>query len=206
MKLFKNSFNWLGNGCPEGTEENSPAFQRWEVRPTRTSPVGTAERWNPARLIGIQPSLRDVNSGNRIPGVETPGYSREVPWGRSGDESTNIIRTQVRALFSSLPRALTALLLVSISLFTGCESTDGGSSSTTVYYGTAFYDPWYHGHYDYDYDVIVTPPDRPGSDPRPSHPIARPPASGGGVSPRPTPMPSIPSTPRVSPRGGGGRR
>ena len=56
----------------------------------------------------------------------------------------------------------------------------------------------YHDHG----DIIVTPPDRPDSGPRPEHPIARPPAS----SPRPTPMPSIPSAPRVSSRGGGGRR
>ena len=101
---------------------------------------------------------------------------------------------------------LGASLLITLGTFTACESTDGGSGgSTTVYYGTGFYDPWYSGHYDYDYDVIVTPPDRPGSDPRPSHPIARPPASGGGVSPRPTPMPSIPSAPRPMPRGGGRR-
>jgi hypothetical protein len=36
----------------------------------------------------------------------------------------------------------------------------------------------------------------------PEQPIARPPAS----TPRPTPMPSIPSAPRPMPRGGGGRR
>ena len=95
-------------------------------------------------------------------------------------------------------------LLFALVIFPGCESTDSGSThtSTTVYYGVGFYDPWYHGDYDYDYDVIVTPPDRPGSGARPSHPIARPPEA----RPRPTPMPSIPSTPRVSPRGGGGRR
>jgi hypothetical protein len=100
---------------------------------------------------------------------------------------------------------LTVTVLLALGTFSGCESTDGGSSNTTVYYGVGLYDPWYHGDYDYDYDVIVTPPDRPdrpGSDPRPSHPIARPPST----APRPTPMPSIPSAPRVAPRGGGGRR
>jgi len=100
---------------------------------------------------------------------------------------------------------LGAIPMLGLGVFTGCESTDGGTSTTTVYYGVGVYDPWYHGDYDYDYDVIVTPPDRPdrpGSDPRPSHPIARPPA----VGPRPTPLPSIPSAPRPMPRGGGGRR
>src|SRR5262245_45973285 len=104
---------------------------------------------------------------------------------------------------SKISFKLAAALLLGLGLFSGCESTDGGGSSTTVYYGVGSYDPWYYGHYDYDSDVIVTPPPgRPGSDPHPSHPIARPPDS----TPRPTPMPSIPSAPRAMPRGGGGRR
>ena len=116
---------------------------------------------------------------------------------------------------------LAVSLLLALAIFTGCESTDSGSTAATsnVYYGVGFYDPWYYGDYHYDGDIIVTPPspgsppvDRPPlSDPRPSQPIARPPSA----SPRPTaassqpaarPMPSIPSTPRVAPRGGGGRR
>ena len=127
------------------------------------------------------------------------------------------------------PRA--TILLLALSLFTGCESTESGSSggSTTVYYGAAFYDPWYHGDYDHDHDhdVVVTPPpvvDRPplgegGFAPRPEHPIAKPPgesyrptrpsqqpsARPPSVSTRPAPRPSIPSTPRPAPRGGGGR-
>lgn len=89
-------------------------------------------------------------------------------------------------------------------IVTGCASSDGGGSvSGSVYYGVGFYDPWYHGGYDNDVDIIVTPPsDRPGAGARPEHPIAHPPTS----TPRPTPMPSIPSTPRAAPRGGGGRR
>jgi hypothetical protein len=112
-------------------------------------------------------------------------------------------RTKVRAPFGEL----TVVLLVSISALTGCESTDGGSAhvSGSAYYGAGFYDPWYYGgDYD-DADIVVTPPDRPDRPDRPvrpEQPIARPPAS----TPRPTPMPSIPSTPRPMPRGGGGRR
>lgn len=81
------------------------------------------------------------------------------------------------------------------TLLTGCESTDGGGGDVHggAYYGTGFYDPWYYGGYDDDVDVIVTPPNEPV---RPTHPIARPPASMG---PRPTPMPSIPMRPM--PRG-----
>jgi len=110
-------------------------------------------------------------------------------------------------------------LFVLTATFTGCESTDGGSTQTTtnVYYGVGFYDPWYYGHYDYNYDVVVTPPERPGAPPRPVHPIepppnrpiARPeqPIARPPPSVRPSPMPSIPSTPRAAPRmGGGGRR
>src|SRR5688572_17927143 len=92
---------------------------------------------------------------------------------------------------------LIAPLALALVLFTGCESTDSGSSaSVSAYYGVGFYDPWYYGgDYD-DVDIIVTPPSRPESGPRPTHPIATPPMS----APRPTPMPSIPSTPRPAPR------
>lgn len=100
-----------------------------------------------------------------------------------------------------------SLKLIVVSAFllvasTGCETTDGGNVSGGVYYGVGFYDPWYYGGYDDDVDIIVTPPDRPdrpGSGPRPEHPIVLP-------TPTPRTMPSIPSTPRVSGGGGGGRR
>ena len=111
-------------------------------------------------------------------------------------------------------KALTILLkrivVVAVALvaFTACESTDGGGGNVSggMYYGVGFYDPWYYGGYHDDVDVIVRPPDRPdrpdrpGPGPRPEHPIARPPTT----SPRPTPMPSIPSMSRGG--GGGGRR
>src|SRR5208282_1499653 len=105
-----------------------------------------------------------------------------------------------------------AALLFTLWIFTGCESTDGGNADVTRnnYYGVGFYDPWYHGDYDDDRDVIIVPPrpdnpPSPGAPPdqglHPSQPIARPP----DVSPPPPndsqmpaarPMPSIPSTPR----------
>ena len=74
--------------------------------------------------------------------------------------------------------------------------------SGSVYMGVGYYDTWYYGHDDYPPDVIVTPPDRPDDTPRPEHPIANPPPTS---TPRPTPMPSIPSTPRPMPRAGGRR-
>jgi hypothetical protein len=82
-----------------------------------------------------------------------------------------------------------AAVVFVLGMFTGCESTDGGGSgSVSAYYGTGFYDPWYYGgYYDHD-DIVVTPP--AGRPARPEQPIYRPSA------PRPTPMPSIPSTPR----------
>ena len=95
-----------------------------------------------------------------------------------------------------------AVVCLALGLFTGCESTDGGGSvSGSVYYGVGLYDPWYYGGYYDDPDIIVTPPDRPDRPVRPEQPIARPPTVS---SPRPTP--SIPSTPRMAPRGAGGRR
>jgi hypothetical protein len=101
---------------------------------------------------------------------------------------------------SAAPYKLFSAVSLAMWAFTGCESTDGGGSvSGSVYYGAGFYDPWYYGDYD-DVDIIVTPPERPDAPARPEHPIATPPST-----PRPTPMPSIPSTPRVAPRGGGRR-
>jgi hypothetical protein len=88
------------------------------------------------------------------------------------------------------PLKLIAALALVLVAFTGCESTDGGGSvSGGVYYGVGFNDPWYYGGYYDDPDIIVSPPpSRPQPPPRPSHPIARPPA--------PRPMPSVPSRPR----------
>ena len=94
---------------------------------------------------------------------------------------------------------ITAAMMLALALFTGCEST-GGSVSGSVYYGTGFYDPWYYGDYYHQGDIIVTPPARPERPAHPEQPIYHP------STPRPTPMPSIPSAPRISPRGGGGRR
>ena len=86
----------------------------------------------------------------------------------------------------SIATTRVAVLMVIAAVFTGCASPEGGSSSTEVYYGTGFYDPWYYGGYHDDVDIVVTPPP-----PRPTHPIARPPA----VGPRPMPMPSLPARP-----------
>src|SRR5262245_61786999 len=61
--------------------KNSPAFQRWEARDTTTRPEGTAES-PPVREM-CQLSLRDSHPAERVPGVETPGYCREVPSGLS---------------------------------------------------------------------------------------------------------------------------
>jgi len=117
--------------------------------------------------------------------------------------------------YSKSLRLLAALALM-LAALSGCESTGGGGNvSTSVYYGVGFYDPWYYGGYG-DVDVIVTPPDRPARPegaPRPEHPIARPPverppeaAPRSSSTPTARPTPSIPSTPRAMPRGGGGRR
>ena len=100
--------------------------------------------------------------------------------------------------FTTQFKLMTALMFA-LAAFTGCESTDGGSTqvSGSVYYGVGVYDPWYYGGYYDDVDIVVTPPDRPDrppgevTPPRPTHPIAPAPSP----APRPTPMPSIPRTP-----------
>jgi hypothetical protein len=102
--------------------------------------------------------------------------------------------------FTTLLKLLAASALA-LLVFAGCGSTGGGDVSGSMYYGMGHDDAWYYGSGYYPPDAIVTPPDRPDTQPRPEHPIATPPMS----TPRPTPMPSIPSTPRPAPRVGGGR-
>ncbi len=87
------------------------------------------------------------------------------------------------------------MLALGLLAFAGCESPEGGGSvSGSVYGGVGLYDPWYYGGSWHDSDITVPPPNRPESPPRPAHPIAGPPAT----APRPTPLPSIPSTPRAA--------
>jgi hypothetical protein len=85
-----------------------------------------------------------------------------------------------------------AAAALALGVLPGCESTDGGGSvSGSVYYGVGFSDPWYYGDCHDHGDIIVTPPsDRPELPVHPEQPIYRP------STPRPTPMPSIPSAPR----------
>ncbi len=107
---------------------------------------------------------------------------------------------------SKISFTFAATLLFAPAIFTGCESTDGGSTHVTsnTYYGAGYQDPWYHGDYDDD-DVIIVPPptgERPDNDLRPTHPIASPPPV---ARPSPRPMPSIPSAPRPASRPAGRR-
>ena len=81
MRAKGNAFRTFANDCPNGTIESSPAFQRWEAYSMETSPEGTAERAPGGTLS--QPSLRDSNPTGFIPGVETPGYYRDVPPGQT---------------------------------------------------------------------------------------------------------------------------
>jgi hypothetical protein len=99
---------------------------------------------------------------------------------------------------SPAPFKYFVLTLLPFALLVACESTDTGSpSSSNVDYGAGSYDLWYYGGY-YPPDVVTRPPPD-GSDqgPRPTHPIAMP---SSYQNPTPRPMPSIPSTPRISPR------
>jgi hypothetical protein len=86
-------------------------------------------------------------------------------------------------------------VLFALGFLTACESTEGSSGvSGGVYYDAGLYDPWYGGVYDRG-GIIVAPPPSQGERPvRPEQPIYQP------STPRPTPMPSIPSTPRPATR------
>src|SRR5262245_18137594 len=73
--------SWLQVFCPEGTIDNSPAFQRRVTRAGMTSPEGTAD--DPSH-----PNSSAVPSGlgpcGLLPGAKAPGYSRCVPPGQRG--------------------------------------------------------------------------------------------------------------------------
>ena len=91
-------------GCPEGTNDNSPAFQRWVSEPEgnesrqgrqkvfRSWHVFFRPSWAPTCLLAVVPamnrwaiirsSLRDSWPGGWFPGVKTPGYSQDVPPGQ----------------------------------------------------------------------------------------------------------------------------
>jgi len=66
--------------CPEGTSENSPAFQRWVGCQKVASPEGTTEVQFDTHSFG-RPFGTCVRGG-KYPGVKTPGYSQEVPPGQ----------------------------------------------------------------------------------------------------------------------------
>ena len=73
MKLRRPSVRYR---CPEGTYDNSPAFQRWVRVERRSSPEGTAETHLgasavPSGLIGL---------GLWFPSVKTLGYFQMSLW------------------------------------------------------------------------------------------------------------------------------
>src|SRR5437879_2433941 len=88
--------------CPEGTSENSPAFQRWVGRQKVASPEGTAEVQSHTASFS-RPFGTCVPCG-LFPGVKTPGYSRDVPPGQrnvatafSAAQATRFISDAIKA-------------------------------------------------------------------------------------------------------------
>src|SRR5436309_1644098 len=76
-----------GSGVPEGRLKIAQ-INAGNPRAVSTSPEGTAEAW------WVQPSLRDLDSCRRKPGVETPGYFQNVLSGQKWVE----IHLRLRAL------------------------------------------------------------------------------------------------------------
>ena len=85
-------------------------------------------------------------------------------------------------------RSSVLLALTTAALLAGCESSDGGYSSSSVYYGYGhgWYDEPDYWYRDPDYVVVDPPrpdrPIRPGT-PRPENPIANVPGEPGIVRP-----------------------
>ena len=72
--IVSSTFRKCDGPVPEGHCENSPAFQRWVVRP-KTSESRRDERASRFR-DGFLPSLRDLSRLAAQPSVETLGYGR----------------------------------------------------------------------------------------------------------------------------------
>jgi hypothetical protein len=66
--------------CPNGTIENSPAFQRWVGRRNVASPEGTPEIQS--HTPSFSRPFGTCVPRSMFPGVKTPGYSQEVPPGQ----------------------------------------------------------------------------------------------------------------------------
>src|SRR5207245_870119 len=107
---------------PRGMDENSPAFQRWDLRRTRSSPVGTAEP------VVLQPSLRDLSRTIPAPSPAAAGlgYSRLSLRDRGAGPLSQIqvaldFQPVLRALWSCARRVLrlasivTALILAAFA-------------------------------------------------------------------------------------------
>src|SRR5437667_626916 len=80
---IRGSLSPRGNERPEGTSENSPAFQRWVGRQKVASPEGTAEVQSHIPSFG-RPFGTWVPCA-MFPGVKTPGYSHVPPGQRNLD-------------------------------------------------------------------------------------------------------------------------
>jgi hypothetical protein len=87
-----------GTACPRTTRRNllhTSEFLRCCDWPRRHSRAPA--ELNPAHLPPfIQPSLRDSNISDALPGVETPGYFREVPPGLQCPAKTMKFRKVLR--------------------------------------------------------------------------------------------------------------
>src|SRR5207245_11013528 len=86
--------------CPEGTSENSPAFQRWVGRQKVASPEGTAEIQSHNPSLSFGRPFGTCMPCRMFPGVNTPGYSQDVLPGQrnvaaafSDEQATSLMPT-----------------------------------------------------------------------------------------------------------------
>ena len=94
--------------CPEGTSENSPAFQRWVGRQKVASPEGTAEIQSHNPSLSFSRPFGTCMPCRMFPGVKTPGYSQDVPPGQRNvaaafsDEQATFVMPKARATLISM--------------------------------------------------------------------------------------------------------
>jgi len=106
-------------GRPEGTVENSPAFQRWVERQKVASPEGTAEaclrrktKWR-GRQVQSHTASFSRPFGTCVPcglfpGVKTPGFSRYIPPGQR-NVATTFFAEQATRFISDASKGISRL-------------------------------------------------------------------------------------------------
>ena len=93
-KVERKALRKFAVGCLGETDENSPAFQRWDTRTPGQVPKGRLKDCANPEASGFSRPFGTRIRLITLPGVETPGYYRDVPPGQTFIEFPNDIKVE----------------------------------------------------------------------------------------------------------------